>query len=117
MVVLFALIGASLNPLAVWEAAPLALAFAGVRLLTKTLAMVVTAAPSGLSPRKGFLLGLSLSPMSGLAVVLVEDAGSIYPNFSTDLLVIVLATVTLMQLVGPVLTSFSLRQARENRSE
>lgn len=117
MVVLFALIGANLDPGALARVAPAALAFAGARLLTKVAATVVTARPSGLSTRKGLLLGLGLAPMSGLAIALVQDTSSIYPNFGTDLLFIVLASVTILELAGPVLTKVALVQARETRPE
>jgi Kef-type K+ transport system membrane component KefB len=117
MVVLFAVIGASLDPSALTRLAGPALAFAGVRVVVKTFATTVTALPSGVSRLKGLLLGLGLAPMSGVAVVLVQDTSAIYPDFSQYLLTLVLATVLVLELAGPVLTKIALQQARETQTE
>jgi Kef-type K+ transport system membrane component KefB len=115
MIVLFALIGASLDPGTLGRAAPAALGLAAARTLSKVAACAITAVPSGLSLRKGLLLGVGLTPMSGLAIVLVEDTSAIYPNFGTQLLILVLAAVTILELVGPVLTRMALVSAKETR--
>jgi Kef-type K+ transport system membrane component KefB len=112
-VVLFALIGASLAPASLGRVAIAAAALVGARLAAKWVAIVATAAPSGISLRKGSLLGLGLAPMSGLAIVLVQDVSGIYPTFPADLAVIVVAAVFLLELIGPVLTKVALSRARE----
>jgi Kef-type K+ transport system membrane component KefB len=113
MVVLFAVIGASLDPGALVRLAGPAFAFAVVRVAAKTAATTLTSLPSGVSRQKGVLLGLGLAPMSGVAVVLVQDTSAIYPEFSHYLLALVLAAVTILELAGPVLTKVALVQARE----
>ncbi len=117
MVVLFALVGAGLDPGTLADALPAALAFVGARLVAKWFAVVVTARPSGLAPRKGTLLGLGLAPMSGLAIVLVQDTSGIYPDFPTNLLVVVVAAVVLLGLGGPLLTRVALVASGESRPE
>jgi Kef-type K+ transport system membrane component KefB len=116
-VVLFALIGASLDFGALGQAALPAAALIVARLVAKWLASVATASPSGLSQQKGSLLGLALLPMSGLAIVLVQDVSAIYADFPTDLLIIVMAATSLLELAGPVVTRVALTRAREARPD
>ena len=116
-VILFVLIGASLDAASIGEVALACTAFVFARLAAKWVASMATALPSGIAPRKGSLLGLGLAPMSGLAVVLVQDVSGIYPTFASDLSTIVLASVTVMELVGPVLTKVALGRAKETLQE
>jgi len=116
-VVLFALIGASLDVPSVGRMAVLALALVAARLAAKWAAATVTALPAGISRKKGALLGLGLSPMSGLAVVLVQDISGLFPDFPADLAAIVLAAVSLLELIAPVITKVALTTAREVRME
>lgn len=116
-VVLFALIGASADLVSIRRVALPMAVFIGARLVAKLMATTATALPSGISLRKGSLLGLSLAPMSGLAVVLVQDVSGLYPAFPADLAFIVLAAASLLELLGPILTKVALIQAKEARPE
>lgn len=116
-VILFALIGASLDPASLDTVAVAAAAFVCARLAAKWLATIATAVPSGTTPRKGALLGLGLAPASGLAVVLVQDVTGMYPGFPASMSLIVLASVVVLEFLGPVLTRVALVGARETRSE
>lgn len=116
-VLLFALIGASLNMGSLRTVAVAAVALIVARLAAKWVATLATAVPSGIPPKKGSLLGLGLAPMSGLAVVLVQDVSSIYPTFPGDLVIIIVASVSVLELVGPVLTKAALSWAKETRRE
>lgn len=112
-VVLFAVIGATLDFSLLRGAAVAAVAFVFARLAAKWVATLVTASPSGIRRVKGALLGIGLSPMSGMAVVLVQDVSGIYPTFPRDLTIVVMATVSLLEVVGPVLTKVALTRAKE----
>ncbi|MBN1628451.1 MAG: cation:proton antiporter [Thermoleophilia bacterium] len=116
-VLLFALIGASLNLRSFETVAVAAAALIVARLLAKWVATMVTAVPSGIPQKKGALLGLALAPMSGLAVVLVQDVTNIYPTFPGDLVIIIVAAVSVLELLGPVLTKVALCWAKETRRE
>jgi Kef-type K+ transport system membrane component KefB len=119
-VLLFALIGASSNLASLGDTleplgsvALVVAAFVLARLVAKWIATTITALPSGISLHKGSLLGLGLAPMSGLAVVLVQNVSGLYPTFPVDLTVIVVAAVSLLEIIGPILTKISLLQAKE----
>lgn len=116
-VALFALIGASLDFGSLGRAALPAIALIVARLLSKWAATVATALPSGISKKKGSLLGFALVPMSGLAIVLVQDVSAIYADFPRDLLIIVMAATSLLELAGPVVTRMALTRAREARPD
>ncbi len=111
VIVLFALTGTAL-PLDFGATAFAAgLGLAAARALGKGVAVVGLARPSGLSYRKASLLAVGLLPMSGVAVVMVHEAGTIWPEFAPELGAVVLAAVLIMELLGPLAVQFALRRA------
>ncbi len=116
-VILFALIGASLNPSIVSRAAIPATAFILARLVAKCAASFATAVPAGITLRKGSMLGLGLAPMSGLAIVMVQDVTGIYPALPSDLSLTILSAVVVLEIVGPILTSVALGGAKESHRD
>jgi hypothetical protein len=63
---------------------------------------------NGLTVRKGALLGLGLLPMSGVAIVLMERATTIYPGFGAQLTALMLSVLAVTELLGPICTRFAL---------
>ena len=72
---------------------------------------------SGLKPRQGVLLAVALTPMSGLAVIMLQDTQSLFPEFGRALTSLVLPAVVLLEIAGPILTQFALKFAGEARPE
>ena len=87
------------------------------RLVAKLVGVLVFAKPSGLHWKQGIALGLALSPMSALALLLVDDTYDLYPNFDPQLSAIVMCAIVVLQLVGPWLVYRSLALAGERREE
>ena len=116
VVILFVLTGASLEFRA-FEAAALAavLAFVVLRFLGKAAGLLVFGRLSGIPPGGAGLLAIALLPMSGLAVVMVRDTVSLYPEFGRTLGAVVLSAVVILELLGPLATQFALRRAGEAR--
>ncbi len=111
VIALFALTGTAL-PLDFGATAFAAgLGLAAARALGKGVAVVGFARLSGLSWRKASLLSVGLLPMSGVAVVMVHEAGRIWPEFEPQLGAVVLAAVLILELLGPLAVQFALRQA------
>jgi Kef-type K+ transport system membrane component KefB len=114
---LFVLTGAYLE----WDELAVAgwagLVYALVRLLGKLVGLLAFAPLSGLRLRKAALLGLALTPMSAVAVLLVDFTRGVYPAFGVELSAIVLAAVLVLSLVGPAATQIALRLAGEARDE
>jgi len=116
VVMLFVLTGASLE-FAAFEAAALGAvaAFVILRFLGKALGLLIFGRLTGIPPGGAGLLAVSLLPMSGVAVVMVRDTVSLYPEFGRQLGAIVLSAVVVLELVGPLATQFALRRAGEAR--
>jgi len=112
-VILFVLAGASLRFDAlphVWAAVA---AFIVLRFLGKGLAILLFARFSGQSLGAGGLLSIALLPMSGLAIVMVQDTSNLYPEFGAALSAVVLSAVAILELIGPLATQFALKRAGE----
>lgn len=96
---------------------PWVLAILLARLIGKGVAVAVLARLSALGWRQAAALTLALQPMSSLAVLLAGNTfgwNSQLPGVTAGVLQAVLITTTLMHLVGPVLTKWSLKTlARE----
>ena len=116
-VVLFVLTGASLEFASLATAAAVAAAFIGMRFLGKAVALLAFGRLSGIRPGGAGLLAIALLPMSGLAVVMVQDTALFYPSFGRELADVVLAAVVVLELFGPLATQFALRRAGEARPD
>ncbi|MGA0920023.1 MAG: cation:proton antiporter [Gemmatimonadaceae bacterium] len=80
-----------------------------VRLATTMLATTAFALPSGITWQKGIWTGVTLSPMSALALVLLEPAGvALLPALAP-----LLGGILLLEILGPILVVGALRAARE----
>ncbi|QYD69088.1 cation:proton antiporter [Paraburkholderia edwinii] len=85
------------------------------RLVGKMVGVLIFAKPSGLNWKQGAALGLSLSPMSALAYLLVDDTYTLYPNFDPMLRAVIMCSIVVLQLVGPWLVYRSLALVGERR--
>jgi Kef-type K+ transport system membrane component KefB len=112
-VILFVLTGASLEFLALPAVAGAVLAFIVARFVGKGLALLTFGRVSGVRPANAALLALALTPMSGLAVVMVLDTAAMYPAFGGELAAVVLSAVAVLEILGPVATQIALQRAGE----
>ncbi|MEZ0604981.1 cation:proton antiporter [Paraburkholderia sp. IW21] len=94
-----------------------ALGLIAARLVAKLVGVMAFAKPSGLNWKQGIALGLSLSPMSALAYLLVDDTYNLYPNFDPQLRAIVMCSIFVLQILGPWLVYRSLALVGERREE
>lgn len=120
-VVLFISLGLLLTLDHIGSMWPWVLAIIVARAAGKAIAVLLLAKPSGLGWRQSGALILALQPMSSLAVLLAADTfvwASQFPGVDKSALQALLAATTLMQLTGPLWTSFALKQiARESETE
>jgi len=112
-VILFVLTGASLEFLALPAVAGAVLAFILARFVGKGLALLTFGRVSGVRPANAALLALALTPMSGLAVVMVLDTAAMYPAFGGELAAVVLSAVAVLEILGPIATQVALQRAGE----
>lgn len=93
----------------------LALVAVIVRTFAKTLGTVLSAKRAGLDRRKGLYLGLTLTPVSALAFVLVDDTYAQYPHFDPRLHAIIACSIVLSQILFPWLVYRALAYSNEAR--
>ena len=113
LVMLFVITGAGLRPSEFAVAGAIGAAFILARLAGKLIGLGLFAPLSGISQRKALLLGIGMVPMSAVAVVMVQGASALYPEFGAMLSSIVLSAVVVLELVGPLATQWALRRAGE----
>jgi Kef-type K+ transport system membrane component KefB len=116
-VILFVLSGANLDLSAAWSGIALGASFAVARFAGKAAGVMALIPGSGLRPRHGLWLALGLTPMSGFAVIMLQDTQALFPEFGRSLFTVVLPAVVLMEILGPILTQFALRAAGEARPQ
>jgi Kef-type K+ transport system membrane component KefB len=113
LVMLFVITGAGLRLSELAVAGAIGAAFIVARLAGKLVGLVLFAPLSGLAQKKALLLGIGMLPMSAIAVVMVQGASALYPEFGAKLSSIVLSAVVILELVGPLATQWALRWAGE----
>jgi Kef-type K+ transport system membrane component KefB len=115
-VVLFVFAGARLEPAYLGTFALVALAFIATRLLVTTGLTTLLARANGISVRKGALLGVSLVPLSGFKVILVQHAAVFYPEFGSQMSALIVGILVILEVVGPICTRFALVVAGEAKN-
>lgn len=113
LVVLFLSAGGAITPKAIVAAGGLAVVLIAARAIGKAVPAFFLAPLSGLSVRKSVMLGLALTPMSAVAIALVESVSRVHPDFAESGAAVLLAAVALLELVGPLITQSALRAAGE----
>ena len=116
-VILFVVTGASLELGSLVTVGMAALAFVLVRFAGKAVGVLAMSPLVGLSPRHATLLALSLTPMSGLAVVMVYQTSELFPQLENSVSAVVLGAVVILELFGPIAVQIALRRAGEGTPE
>jgi Kef-type K+ transport system membrane component KefB len=112
-VVLFVITGASLPLSSFATAGGVAAAFVAARAAGKLAGVLAFAPLGGVRLRQALALGATLLPMSSLALLLQHDIARLYPEFGLQLAAVVLASLVVMELVGPLAVQWGLRFAGE----
>lgn len=84
-----------------------------VRTLSKVLCNVAAARLSGITERKGALIGLALTPMSAFAILLIEETRLYGFEPAVQVLAAMAGMMLLQELLGPIVTQRALMAARE----
>ena len=115
--VLFVLIGASLDLGALAIAWCPALAVVLARFIAKSTALIVFARVSRMGVVQGALLSIALVPMSGFALVLVYDAQLLYPALKETAAPVLLAAIAILEIIGPIAAQLAFKLAGEAEPE
>lgn len=109
LVITFVLAGAALDIAYLGEYWLEAVTIALLRLAGQLLAALAVRRRLGLSARESLLLSIGLQPMSSVALVLLVNTQALYTGLDPKLVGILLATILLMQLCGPLATQTAIR--------
>lgn len=90
-----------------------AVALIAVRAAGKMLGTVPISLRSGLTLRQSLALGAALAPLSGVAFVLSDDIGTLYPELGAELRTIVMTMVAILELAGPFIVQQALKRAEQ----
>jgi Kef-type K+ transport system membrane component KefB len=112
-VVLFVYAGTQLVLVPIPAVLGIAAAYVGARFGAKSAAVLLLSRFSGLKARQSGALCFSLLPMSGVAIVMMQNAASLYPDFNDRLSTVILAAVAILDLIGPLAVRLSLELAGE----
>ncbi|PKO85549.1 MAG: hypothetical protein CVU18_19550 [Betaproteobacteria bacterium HGW-Betaproteobacteria-12] len=109
LVVTFVLAGAALDIAHLLHYWPEALLIVAVRGAGQLAATTFAAHHLGLPRRDGLLLAVGLQPMSSVALVLLVNTQMLYSELDPNLVGMLLATILLMQLLGPFATQTAIK--------
>ncbi len=111
VVLLFLILGLSLDPRVLLLGVSAGLALVLLRTLAKLAAPLLLGRPSGLSLRQSLALGLSLTPASGVSFVLLLDLGASHRVLPAPLLDAGFASVAMTLLAGTLAARWALGRA------
>ncbi|WP_306603461.1 cation:proton antiporter [Azonexus sp.] len=109
LVITFVLAGAALDIAYLRDYWLEAVLIAAVRFAGQLLAILLWRKSIGLTARESFFLSLGLQPMSSIALVLLVNTQMLYSGMDPDLVGMLMATILLMQLFGPLATQTAIR--------
>ena len=113
LILLFAITGAATDWSLLATGAIAGGLLVAARIAGKAAGVLALAPLAKLPVRKASLLALTLTPMSGVAVVLLHETSALYPSFGPALAAIVISAIAMLELLGPLLAQFALVRAGE----
>lgn len=109
LVITFVLAGAALDIAYLRDYWLEAILIALARLAGQVLAILVSRQSIGLTVRESVFLGIGLQPMSSIALVLLVNTQTLYGGMDAKLVGMLMATILLMQLFGPLATQTAIK--------
>ncbi|MGE0190148.1 MAG: cation:proton antiporter [Steroidobacteraceae bacterium] len=89
------------------------LLFVFLRGVSKIAGLYIVRPDKAINAKDTFLLGLSLTPMAGLAMGLSLMLNNLYPELMSAYVPYVFAVVAVLEVIGPFATEYSLRKSGE----
>jgi Kef-type K+ transport system membrane component KefB len=113
VLMLFVIVGSAWTPQILVAGGFAALALMATRFLAKTVAIVALSRWSGTSFRQGLALSITMTPLSATALVMLSELMRAEPQLATGAVPIILASIAVLELLGPIAVQFALRLAGE----
>ena len=109
LVITFVLAGAALDISYLRDFWREAILIAVARLAGQLLAILLSRKSIGLNVRESVFLSIGLQPMSSIALVLLINTQMLYSGMDEKLVGMLMATILLMQLFGPLATQTAIK--------
>lgn len=109
LVITFVLAGAALDIAYLRDYWLEAILIASARLAGQLLSLLFSRKRLGLTLRESAFLGVGLQPMSSIALVLLVNTQMLYSGMDARLVGMLMATILLMQLFGPLATQTAIK--------
>lgn len=113
VLMLFVIVGSAWTPQILVAGGFAALALLAARFLAKTLAIVVLSPWAKASWRQGLALSITMTPLSATALVMLSELMRAEPELAAGAVPIILASIAVLELLGPIAVQFALRLAGE----
>lgn len=113
--IFFVIAGADLNLSLVKSLGALGLVYVAARAIGKVTGARIGSRQAGLGPVVQRYLGLALLAQAGLAIGLTLNVNRRYPDFAPEVATVVLAAVTMSEILGPIATRIAIDRSGEAR--
>lgn len=117
LLLFFVMAGASLDVDMLAQIGWIGAAYFCLRSFSRVIGGVVGARLAGLSKREGAFTGIALMPQAGVAIGMALVAAERFPQFSDELLAIVIASTIMFEIVGPLCTQWALGAAQTDEPQ
>jgi Kef-type K+ transport system membrane component KefB len=95
----------------------LVLLLIAVRSAAKLLSVLILGHYSGIGIRQTMALGVSLVPMSSVALLLTLDTSMMFPAFGSGMGLVLMSCIVILELAGPIVVQKALKAAGETPEE
>lgn len=113
VLMLFVIVGSAWSPKILVAGGFAALALMAARFVAKTIAIVALAPWAKASWRQGLALSITMTPLSATALVMLSELMRAEPELAAGAVPIILASIAVLELIGPIAVQFALRLAGE----
>jgi Kef-type K+ transport system membrane component KefB len=114
--IFFVIVGADLDVASVADMGLLGMVYVAGRSCGKFLGARISSRVLNLDPKVQRYLGFSLMAHAGLAVGLLLSVGQRYPEYYTVLHPVVLSSIALFEMLGPISVRFAIVEAGESKT-
>jgi Kef-type K+ transport system membrane component KefB len=113
VLMLFVIVGSAWSPQILVAGGFAALALLAARFVAKMVAITAFAPMAKASWRQGLALSITMTPLSATALVMLSELMRAEPELAAGAVPIILASIAVLELVGPIAVQFALRFAGE----
>jgi len=113
VLMLFVIVGSAWSPKILVAGGFAALALLAARFIAKAIAIVALAPMAKASWRQGLALSITMTPLSATALVMLSELMRAEPELAAGAVPIILASIAVLELIGPIAVQFALRLAGE----